>query len=583
MNRRQVQGVTIDSASTRDIDDALWIEQKDGAWHILVSIADVSASIPPGGELDLRAKEMVATKYFRVGNSPMLPRHFSEDKLSLWPGQERETLTVDMTLDARNEVVRTEIYPSLLKSQARCPYDRVPSIRKDPTHEGHHLISLGCGIALQLLEGRRSSGAMVLYDLNNGWVTTEDGFLRKIENKDEVIGHILIQEMMILANSMVAEFAVKNNIPVLYRNHTAMSAAPDRAILMQQVEAALTTAMADLDQVRHRVHMLLSRANYGVSLLGHYGLNIPAYVHFTSPIRRYADLVTQRQIKAFIEGKPLPYNQADIATIAQHINTVLEAEREKTSEIFKDKADTKAQRAVDSRRLDGLDAIPFERVTKVEARSGADPSDAFRENFLLRLKENRVPLICLGVILTQEQLTEGWGILRQGSLDFLAHHPEHAVSILAMATQTAGWKETTYKVSNEGPDHTKVFACEATNGDFSGLGTGATSKAAKQNAAVLLLAHRSGMAVTFKRQDEVVPTPPVDTRDSVSALMDYLQRSRSPAPTFQFEKTGPDHALVITCTCTIEHKTKGTIVQKGSGSSKQNAKKEAAAAILKSL
>ena len=592
MKRNPVQGVTIDAEHTRDIDDALWIEfQSDDYWHIFVSIADVASSIPIGGELDTRAREMVTTKYFVLGNSPMLPREFSEDSLSLWPGKKRQTVTVEMTVDTSMNVIKTEIYPSLLKSRARCTYDRVPVIRTDPSHEGHGLILTGCQMAMRLLEGRRKAGAMVLYDLNNGWVTTEEGVLRKIENKDETIGHILVQEMMILANSKVAEFAVLNNIPVLFRNHTPMNAAPDRTILMQQVEDAIHTPMdaSNLDQVRQRVHMLLGRANYGRTLLGHYGLNLPAYLHFTSPIRRYADLITQRQINAFIRGEPFPYSKEEVDAIAQHINDTLEAEREKVSEAFKVQVDQKAQRAIDSRRLDGLNATQFERVTKVEARSEADPSKAFQENLLLRLKEGRVPLICLGVLLTQEGLTDAWVPLRQAVLDHLAQHPENAVSLLSMAIQTVGWAETTYQVTHEGPDHARVFSCEAVNGGSRGVGHGLTSKEARAHAAVNLLASRVGLQVVLQKQEVPRRAPPVPTpildpaKDPVSALMEFVQQSRSPSPVFQFEKTGPDHVPSITCTCSIEVIGRGQVTQKATASSKQGAKKVAAEALLKGL
>ena len=378
MERKVVKGITIDSEQTRDIDDAIWIEVhgSDGWWHILVSIADVSEDIRPGTKMDSRAREMVVTKYFRSGNSPMLPRHFSEDQLSLWPGKPRKTVTVDIAVGPppRLEIQNVTIYPSTLTSLGRVTYDKIPGIleRKEPSPE-YDVISIGCKMALSLLDRRRKAGAMVLYDLNNGWVTTEEGFLKRIEKKEETIGYILIQEMMVLANAQVAEYAVKNDIPVLFRNHMAMSAAPDRSILLQQMQDAITTPMADLEVVRQRTHLLMGRANYGDSLLGHYGLNLPAYLHFTSPIRRYADLITHRQLRAHLEGKPLPYTKKDIAEVADHINDVIELDRERANMHFKTKDEEKAHRAIDARRLDGLDAVQFERVTKVEARSGSDP------------------------------------------------------------------------------------------------------------------------------------------------------------------------------------------------------------------
>jgi ribonuclease R len=678
MERPVVKGITIDSAQTRDIDDALWIEQRDdGFWHVVVSIADVAEAIPPGGKFDERAREMVTTKYFATGNSPMLPRQFAEDQLSLWPNKERKTLTIDMALgtDSTN-VVRTEIYPSVLKSQARITYDRIPEILKDKTHEWYGLLDIGTKLAMRLLDARRKAGAMVLYDLNNGWVSTEEGFLRKLEKKEETIGYILVQEMMVLANAKVAEFCVKENIPVLYRNHMAMSAMPDRGVLMGQIQDALATPFADLETVRQRTHMLLGRASYSDSLLGHYGLNLPAYLHFTSPIRRYADLVTHRQIKAHLGGKPLPYTKKDIEEVSLHINDVIELEREQASFHFKTKDEELARRNIDARRLDGLDAVHFERATKVEVRSGRDPSEAFAESFLLRLKENRLPLIALTVILTQElPAPEGWEPIRQAIIDHLAKKPEDAVSLLAQAQQVADWPLVEYEMAHEGPDHARTFEGKAmllwqnTDRDkaWSGTGVGNTSKLAKGRAAVDLLAviggqkaptpkevlarsmvpgasgqHCKGDWPTYKELQVVrlavampdkalvvgstgaivhiwkegeafevefitknghelltlkpeqimpldAPVPEANTiggqlkaqlggKDPVSALMEYVAKSKTQAPNFSFDQSGPSHIPTITCTCRL-----GTIMKTATAPTKSDAKKQAAKAVLDSL
>ena len=599
MERKVVQGITIDSEQTRDIDDAIWIEfQSDGWWHILVSIADVSEEIRHGTKMDSRAREMVVTKYFRSGNSPMLPRHFSEDQLSLWPGKPRKTVTVDLAIRFPEFAIQNvAIYPSTLTSLGRVTYDKIPGIleRKEPSPE-YDIVNMGCKMALSLLDRRRKAGAMVLYDLNNGWVTTEEGFLKQIEKKEETIGYILIQEMMVLANAQVAEYAVKNDIPVLFRNHMAMSAAPDRSILLQQMQDAITTPMADLEVVRQRTHLLMGRANYGDSLLGHYGLNLPAYLHFTSPIRRYADLITHRQIRAHLDDQPLPYTKEDIAKIAEHINDTIELDREQASVHFKTKDEEKAHRAIDARRLDGLDAVQFERVTKVEARSGSDPSDAFEEAFLRKLKEKRLPLISLTVIMTAEGLTEGWKPLQQAIVDQLVKQPEDAVSLLAQAQSIAQWPLTTFAVTHEGPDHARTFTATASHAwqscgydrrmadlALSGTGKAASAKLAKQVAAIALLARLTGSKMpertinlpTAPPAAKAVPVVIDPAKDPVSALMEYVMKAKVPEPIWQFGKTGPDHVPVITCSCKL-----GDVVKTEQAGTKQEAKKKAAKAVL---
>lgn len=593
--RRLVQGITIDAEQTRDIDDAIWIEfQTDGFWHILVSIADVSDYVPPGGKMDLRAKAMVATRYFGTGNSPMLSRHFAEETLSLWPHKPRRTITVDMAVTPEMVVQSTAIYPSMLTSAGRIAYSEIPGILTDKDHAHYDVISIGRKMAMALLDRRRKAGALVLYDLNNGWVTNEEGALRQLEKKDEVMGHILIQEMMVLANAQVAEWAVKEDVPVLFRNHVAMSATPDRAVLMAQIQEAIVTPIADLDVLRRRTHMLLGRASYADSLLGHYGLNLPAYLHFTSPIRRYADLVTHRQVRAKLDGAALPYTKKNIEEIAHHINDVIETEREKASMHFKTVDEKKAQRNIDARRLDGLDAVHFERVTKVEARSGTDPSEAFSEAFLRRLKENALPLISLTVILTQEELTAGWAPLRQAIIDKLATRLEDAVSILAQAQGVAGWPIATFTVKNIAADHVPLFLAEAVllrlgdNGESDrapaiGVGRGSTSKMARQAAALGLLAHLTDTkAPELKLSPKKAPlakSPVIAVdKDPVSALMEYVAQARAGEPDFAFDREGPDHIPTITCTVTL-----GALTKTAQAGSKQDAKKGAARALLEAL
>jgi ribonuclease R len=594
VKREQVTGITVDSQSTKDIDDAIWVEKDSDGWTVTVSIADVASQVAKDTEIDLRAREMVATKYFATGNSPMLPRKLGEMELSLWPDRPKETLSARLRLGLDISTLKVDVLRSRLKSQARVTYDEIPAILADKEHALHQQVSLCAQLAHGLLERRRTNGALVLYDLNNGWVTTEEGFLRKIESHEATIGYIIVQELMVLANGAVAEWAIERDVNVMFRNHIARSAVPpDRRELMGQIEEALHTPVAGLDQVRQRTHMLLSRAEYGAYVRGHYGLNLPAYLHFTSPIRRYADLVNHRQIRAHLKGEQPPYTQQEVEELARHVNETVERERAAASEAFKAMAEEKAQRnAMSPRRIEGLHPKDFERLVKVEARSGQEVSAALVAAAEVRVRENRFPLVCACSVFTDAPVTPGWNAVRSMLLQSMAARPEDAVSLLTMATQTAGWPAVTYEVSSSGPPHNPTFSVSATLPERPNAARivaslqGGNQARAKQRACVALLALAFGVPIPAFPQEKSPPPPtapaakafkPDMSRDPVSVLMEWGQ-SAGHTPSFSFEQEGPSHVPTITCTCEVPGVKK--TVQAGN---KKDAKRAAAKAVLEAL
>lgn len=578
---------TIDDKSTRDIDDAIAIERQPDGWRLLVSIADVSRLVHLDTEFDLKAKERVATRYYGSGNSPMLPRFLAEKQLSLWPGRRRSVLTVDFTLAENLTTTKAEIREGVLHSQAKLTYDEIPNIVADEKHPLHGFGVEAKKLALGLLTQRRASGALVMYDLNNGWVTTEEGAIKKFENKDAVIGYIIIQELMIRTNAEVARLGIERGVPLLFRNHDTRDAGPEREALVRAIQEAFTTPVVGLDELRKKTHRFLERATYGSKLTGHFGLNLPAYLHFTSPIRRYADLVNHRQVRAMIQNKPPPYTAEQIEEVAQHINAKETQDRQSTSDHFKDQAEAKAQRAIDNRRLDGLGAKEFERAVKVEARHKPEVSEAMAQALTHRLREGSAPLICMTVVLGEAPETPGWLALKGEIIQTLARRHEDAVSILAQGVQVVGWAPAAWDTQATGPDHQRIFCVTAQLGDHSFTVRARTSKEAKQKASVGLLALLAGVEPpTFgepiQEAPEPVPVPPApepETGDNwVGRLMEHSQKHRLEQPVFTYKQEGPSHMPVIACTCKYNGTTKTAVA-----GAKKDAKKLAAQAVAEKL
>ena len=559
MAEKKVPGLTIDGPTTLDIDDAVWVEARQDGWDVTVSIADVAGAVADGTHEDLQARAMVETKYFASGNSPMLPRVLSEDRLSLWPGKTRRVLSLRLALDAALDVTSVTWVAGTLCSRAKLTYAAIPGMLADTSNAHWEVLAAAVKLSHALLAKRRAAGALVLYDLNSGWVTTEEGFLRRIEDHRETIGQVIIQELMVLANAAVARWAIENDVPILFRNHTARLAAPDRDELVRQIDEATRLPMTGLDLLRQRTHMLLDRAVYGADVRGHYGLNLPAYTHFTSPIRRYADLVTHRQVRAHLLGKPLPYTRERIAEFAAHIAKVQADERESLSRAMKEKAERKAVYAVESRRLDGLCAKDFERVTKVEARSGAPASEAFVEAFVRRAADDRLPLLCATVVLTAAPDLPEWVPVKEAVVRALARRPEDAASVLAQVPQVAdGWSEPVFRFAEEGPPHSRSFTVgvELKGGEraYAGVGQSRQKKRAEQWAAVSVLAAVAKVEAPKLQEPQTksgpaaVAKPVVDPgKDPISSLNEWTQKSGVGAPGYEFEVTGPSHIPVVTC------------------------------------
>lgn len=609
-NRVKYEGITLDSETTRDIDDGFNLTF-DGDWHLTVAIADVARTIFLGSSLDQHAREMTATRYFAAGNSPMLPVRFSENKLSLWPGEDKEALVMKITFNQEFDLTHFEVERALFESKAKLSYSQVPGFIKGGEWQG--LFQEASKLALGLLHKRREAGAMVLYDLNHGWYTTEEGSLKKIDKHEETIGYIIIQEFMIASNAALASWCVHNKIPILFRNHSNLAKGPTREELMTQLQNAFLAPMPNLDDVRKKVHHLMERAEYGSELKGHYGLNVVAYMHATSPIRRYADLINHRQVTSYLRKEELPYTEETLQVEAEHINAISQELRDSQSAHMKEKHENFAQRvAHDARRIHGLNAKEFERVLKVQARSGEPPTTALMEAFVLRLWEKKVPPICLTIGLIfppypDSRKDDHWNPIREAILAFVAGHPHVGPTIMTQASQICGWPEVNYGIDQEGPPHEPKFTVAATLNftpdivvkegyEFVGeyvyvAENKSNSKEAKVEASIGLLAFMYDLSepkVVFSKKKTPPPQPKKKDegsfdfnqpgRDPISVLHEYCQAKGIPLPEYSFNSEGPPHNPTIKCTCKLQGTTRTATSQ-----SKKDAKREAVKAVITAL
>ncbi len=241
--RPVVQGFTIDGPTSKDLDDALWLERRpDGGYQLDISIADVGSLLTPEltPTLDKEALQRSFTRYFAEDNAPMLPRSLSEASLSLLEGQPRPTLTLTLPFDAKLRMGEPSIRHTTLTSIKRFTYESADHAIEHPHNELTEMVRDAYGLAQRFFQKRRARGALALYDLQAGWATNEEGNLVSLSQGERHKAHILIQEYMILANQVFAHFLADKGVLALYRNHVAKAIAPERAKLLEMLETAVS-------------------------------------------------------------------------------------------------------------------------------------------------------------------------------------------------------------------------------------------------------------------------------------------------------------------------------------------------------
>jgi ribonuclease R len=335
--RRDLTGLvtfTIDPVSARDFDDAISAQSLGGeAVRLWVHIADVSAYVREGSPLDLEARRRATSVYVPGAVEPMLPAALSEDACSLVPGAERLAVTVELELHGA-DVVRASFYRSIIRSDARLDYERVDRIfagREAAEEPWREPLAAARRLAAALQRMREQRGALVLDTEEPEFIFDERGDVSEIRARAQTEAHRLIEHLMIAANEAVARLLAQRRVPCLYRVHEPPD--PDSVARLVDQLASLdvptpplpehmsSTQAAELvgeisrlvEQTVRRtgrgrvalsslVLRSLKQAYYSPRNLGHAGLRSAAYCHFTSPIRRYPDLVCHRALLSAVGG-----------------------------------------------------------------------------------------------------------------------------------------------------------------------------------------------------------------------------------------------------------------------------------------
>lgn len=356
---RELPFVTIDGEDARDFDDALFCRREKDVFRLYVAIADVSHYVRPTAPLDTEGERRGNSVYFPDRVIPMLPEALSNGLCSLNPEVDRLCMVAELSIGRNGEVGRSRFYPAVMHSRARLTYTEVAAIlvdgdKKARARRKQILAQLDDlhAVYRALAKARRRRGAIDFDSVEPRFVFDDAGRVRELKPMLRTDAHRLVEECMIAANSAVAKYLQQKKIPALYRVHEhppADKLAELRDFLAlhglslgggDKPEPAhyskLLAAIADRpDRLRIETMLLrsLAQAVYTPEAAGHFGLALRDYTHFTSPIRRYPDLVVHRALKQAVGADGSAYTEAELETLGRHCSTTERRADEATRDV----------------------------------------------------------------------------------------------------------------------------------------------------------------------------------------------------------------------------------------------------------
>jgi len=360
--------ITIDPRMARDYDDAIYVERYEKGWILKVHIADVSFWVKKGSYMDREAFKRGNSFYLIEKVIPMLPHVLSNDLASLLPGKPKLTFTVEVKITKDGKILTNtaKFYKSKIFSWARLTYEDAQRILDGFLPEDKETVIYGDALGAvkrvlkeasnlaEVLRAKREERGSIDFDLPEPEFLIEGGKVLIVSPKERLWTHKIIEELMITANTVVAHYFTKNKIPTLYRVHPNPK---ERKIkeFIRFVERILGKSfknrritpkfLSDIlkefsgrpeeNLINYLLLRSMARAIYSPENVGHFGLALKDYLHFTSPIRRYADLVVHRQLWASLKGENLPYTHKELESIGRHLSEMENLAEEAEWEIWK--------------------------------------------------------------------------------------------------------------------------------------------------------------------------------------------------------------------------------------------------------
>ncbi|MGW4527845.1 ribonuclease catalytic domain-containing protein [Amycolatopsis sp. NPDC004378] len=588
---RLSSGIMIDGPDTVDRDDAIWVERDGDGWDVTVHIACVADIVAAGGPADRRAAQKKRTIYLPDGVLPMLPRAI-EDRATLHPQKPRPVITVAFRVGLDGIVSQTSLAEGTLASPVAMDYATATAAITDPGHPQHDVLREAHEVAHVLLTHRRDHGALVLYDLSQGLASDGDGGLLRLNTVERHAAYMIVAELMVAANQAIAGFAVTYDLPILFRNHQPARTAPPREQLLEELRLLIHGEAWRREATGQRLGHLLRPAVYAPHASEHYGLKLSWYCHATSPLRRYADLLVQRQLLAVLRGQTPPHDVAGLAGHAEAINTTLARARERRGERNAEARREQRRGTLADGAFSDLPADDFHKVLKLAIAEGRH-GEALETEVVNRIADGRMqPRTAHQLLLVAD---EQWSTAHDALLPWLTASPEHAVTILAMHAQLAGMQAPDWDERPVGTVQQPLFSARA-GITVDGITTWSPPRVelsknlARQQAALSLIATLVAADDPSTSREIPAPAPaPVAADVAASpnpamAVNELGQRGVLTGVGYAYDSTGPAHKPSFTCTVHARHEpTAAVLAGTGTGATKAAAKTAAAGDLYEQI
>jgi len=416
LERPEINGVTITGPLTQTCDTAMWLERTpEGGSTLFFSIVDVGSFITPHTTpiLDNEAY----TRGFTHSTPekvfvPLLPESLAEGSLSLLEGQSCPTLTLSLPFDASFHLGEPSLHQTFVRSRRRFTYEEVANEMAENHAEFSSLFQDAFFLALELWKARVVNGAIASYDVETGWVTTEDGVRILLEEDKRFVSYIIVQEFTILANHTLASYLAERKQPALYRNHT--------------------------------VQIPPTKATYGPRIGGHGGLHVPAYIHATHPLHSYPDLVNQRVLLASLRGEPSPSTTTELEALSLALNIQEAIIKAAKPEHFLREHYEHLQKRIEEESIDSLDHKQFHSVIRRAAEEHA-LTPLIEQEIHRRLEQSLLtPNNLYTLVFRYHNSGEEWERIQQAVCYFLQKNPAQAVMLYDRGKQEGKWQILRY-------------------------------------------------------------------------------------------------------------------------------------------